>query len=413
MATSKKSVIVVSVVTALCLLGDSMLYIALPLYYREMGLSSLWEVGLLLSINRLVRLPLNPLAGWVLARIPLQWGLTLAVVLGAVTTLGYGVASGFIVWLLLRSLWGLAWSFLRIGGLAAVLQASDNSNRGEMMGLYNGLYRLGSLGGMIVGGIAASIIGLPAIALLFGVCSLVGLPLVRQIHLGKITPESRVAENTAVNGSKGWLAEKGILLLMVSGFVVACVFQGVVTSTLSVVIRQFGEEISLWGIMLAASAWSGLIQGARWAWEPFLVAPIGRWSDGERGRIPLFLGFLLMAGVLMFFVPFPLPFPLWLVVALLLLVTATALTTLTDALASDEASQGKGVAKFTYFSIAQDLGAAIGPLLGYLLLELPFGLIGLYFLGGSALIALSLAWSRRRKAISRQRMAGVDKAHTG
>lgn len=51
---------VVALVTALSLLGDSMLYIALPLYWDQVGLESLWQVGVLLSINRFVRLPIAP-----------------------------------------------------------------------------------------------------------------------------------------------------------------------------------------------------------------------------------------------------------------------------------------------------------------------------------------------------------------
>ena len=50
-----------AVVSAFCLTGDTMLYIALPLFWQECGLTALWQVGVLLAVNRLVRLPLNPL----------------------------------------------------------------------------------------------------------------------------------------------------------------------------------------------------------------------------------------------------------------------------------------------------------------------------------------------------------------
>ena len=62
-ASGKAYVIVVSLITAACLFGDSMLYIVLPVHYQDAGLSSLWEVGIILSMNRLIRLPLNPLVG--------------------------------------------------------------------------------------------------------------------------------------------------------------------------------------------------------------------------------------------------------------------------------------------------------------------------------------------------------------
>ena len=61
---ASRQVIVISLITAACLIGDSMLYIVLPICFAQAGLSSLWEVGIILSVNRLVRLPLNPMVGW-------------------------------------------------------------------------------------------------------------------------------------------------------------------------------------------------------------------------------------------------------------------------------------------------------------------------------------------------------------
>ena len=55
-----RPVVLLAAVTALCLVGDSMLYVALPVHWEEFGLTSLWQAGVLLSVNRLVRLPLNP-----------------------------------------------------------------------------------------------------------------------------------------------------------------------------------------------------------------------------------------------------------------------------------------------------------------------------------------------------------------
>ena len=174
---SSRPIVVVALATALCLTGDSMLYIALPIYWHEVGLEALWQVGVLLSVNRLIRLPFNPLIGWLYQRISLRAGLLLATTLGTLTTLGYGIAKGFIAWLLLRALWGIGWSFFRIGGLSAVVYCAAGQSRGQAMGLYNGLYRLGSLVGMLLGGLLALVYGLPALALSFAAMALLGLPL--------------------------------------------------------------------------------------------------------------------------------------------------------------------------------------------------------------------------------------------
>lgn len=152
-----------AVVSAFCLTGDTMLYIALPLFWQECGLTALWQVGVLLAVNRLVRLPLNPLVRLLYTRIDQRTGMALAVVLAASTTLLYGVARCFALWLLLRCLWGLAWTLLRLGSLFALMAASRKDNRGYLMGSYNGLVRLGSLLGMIGGGLLADLLGFPTV----------------------------------------------------------------------------------------------------------------------------------------------------------------------------------------------------------------------------------------------------------
>ncbi|MDQ0338474.1 MFS family permease [Caldalkalibacillus uzonensis] len=161
-------VVAVSIITAICLTGDSMLYIALPIYYKEVGLVSLWEVGLILSLNRLIRIPINPFVGWFYRKISLRTGLCIAVVIAIVTTVGYGVGQGLVIWIILRCLWGIAWSFLRLGGMFTVLECTGDHNRGKLMGTYNGLYRLGSLFGMLVGGILVGVVGIKAVAIFLG-----------------------------------------------------------------------------------------------------------------------------------------------------------------------------------------------------------------------------------------------------
>lgn len=72
---ASRQVIVISLITAACLIGDSMLYIVLPICFAQAGLSSLWEVGIILSVNRLVRLPLNPMVGWLYRHISDRTGI--------------------------------------------------------------------------------------------------------------------------------------------------------------------------------------------------------------------------------------------------------------------------------------------------------------------------------------------------
>ncbi|MEW6661373.1 MAG: MFS transporter [Bacillota bacterium] len=388
--TDTKPVIVIALTTALCLLGDSMLYIALPIYWREAGLASLWEVGLLLSANRLIRLPTHPLVGWFYSKIPLRTGLIIAVVLAATTTTGYGLGKGLWAWLVLRCAWGMAWSLLRLGGLFAVVKYANDNNRGHLMGTYNGLYRLGSLFGMLFGGILTGIIGFKNVALIFGVATCFGVPLIffsipQEQPIGSVTNKST---KTPVD----WMS-KGITRIILSGLLVALLIQGLLNSTLSLVVKHnFGSDVGLFGITLGAAALAGLIQAARWTWEPFVAALIGRLSDGPKGRVPLLIFTLLWAALIFSLVPLNLSIYLWLAVITAIMLSATSLTTLVDSLASDIAKSASSISVLTVYQIAVDLGAALGPLLSYLVVALKHGFFYAYAGGSILFLVVAAIW---------------------
>ena len=72
-------------------------------------------------------------------------------------------------------------------------------------------------------------------------------------------------------------------------------------------------------------------------------------------------------------------------------VTATALTTLTDAVAADAAMRASKVLVLTAYSLAIDLGSAIGPIIGYLL-NSSIDPYAAYWAASLCLLLLSLAW---------------------
>ena len=104
-----------TVVAAGCLgivwFGDAVIYVVLPLYAQAFGCDALM-VGVLLSVNRVVRILGY---GWVgpLARTYGSNVLTAAAcAAGALSTLAYGVLSGFALLFIARMLWGAAWSIM-------------------------------------------------------------------------------------------------------------------------------------------------------------------------------------------------------------------------------------------------------------------------------------------------------------
>lgn len=360
-----------AVVSAFCLTGDTMLYIALPLFWQECGLTALWQVGVLLAVNRLVRLPLNPLVRLLYTRIDQRTGMALAVVLAASTTLLYGVAQSFALWLLLRCLWGLAWTLLRLGSLFALMAASRKDNRGYLMGSYNGLVRLGSLLGMIGGGLLADLLGFSTVALLFGALTLTGL------HLRH--PDMRRA--------------------FITGLLVALVFQGIYAATLSrMVALHVGELALAGGLVIGCATLAGTLQALRWLWEPWLAPWFGRLSDGPRGRGPVLCACLGSGACALALVALYLPAPLWLPLLLCSQLCATGLATLSDAAASDTAERhGHPTHTLASYAFIVDCGAAAGPVLAYSVQDL-WGMDAAYLAAAALLLCLLPLWIRREAA---------------
>ncbi|MGP1906543.1 MFS transporter [Metabacillus sp. JX24] len=385
--SDRSTIILTALITGICLLADSMFYIALPLYFKEAGLSSLIEAGILLSINRFIRIPLNPFAAFLIKSLKLQHTLLLAIFLTILTNIGFFSLNGFLCWFVLRCIWGFAWALLRLSGQLLVVQLSSRSNKGKIMGIFNGTYRLGSLAGMIFGGLLCYQIGMKQTCLVFAAACLLSVPLVFLLTIPSV---SQLTKGKADNGEVTVFKKNSVRLSLIRGFIAAFLLQGVFASIVSYYLsRHYGMHVTLAdGAVVASGAASGLLLGLRWIWEPFLAPLIGHVSDGKLGRHPLLFLALLLTGFLFPLINYQVSFFIWALIIVLLLICSTIITTLTDALFSDAASGIKQkTAIITKYSIATDLGAALGPLSAYLLIE-----TGTAFLTFCSGLSLFLAW---------------------
>ncbi len=362
---ARSEITAISLVTALCLAGDSFLYIALPLHWEEAGLASLFEVGLVLAANRVVRLPLNPLVTRLYGRCSCRAGFLLACLFAAVSTAGYGLGQGLLAWLLLRFLWGLAWTLLRLGTLFVLVRAADPGSLGRLTGINNGLYRLGSLAGMLLGGLLADAFGLQASALIFAALALPA-PFLLMARVSAWEPE-RGADGAAPARGAGLMPRDGReWWVMMTAFAVAMTFQGVTASTISVLLEGDGSGgVVLFGLTLGAAGLSGLLQSLRWAWEPFLAPAAGRLSD-RRGRARVTAWSFALAAAAMACAVRAVSLPALCAGLVLVQLSATVLTTAADALGNDQALRADNPRHYlSRFALFTDLGAAAGPLLAY------------------------------------------------
>jgi MFS family permease len=121
--------------------GDAFLYPFLPVNFNQVGVPVMW-VGLLLSINRFVRIVSNTMIVHAFAKYGLRAIMIFAVVLAIASTLGYGIATSIWMWVLFRVMWGLGFSAMRIGSLGYALQ---NERQGFVLGLSRSLQEIGPM----------------------------------------------------------------------------------------------------------------------------------------------------------------------------------------------------------------------------------------------------------------------------
>lgn len=387
-AFEQRQIMVVGIVTALTLFGDSMLYIVLPVYWKEAGLDGLWQVGILLSVNRFVRLPLNPVIGWLYHRISLRTGLFISVFLAAITTVGYGIFKGFLLWIMLRAVWGIAWSLMRMGGYLTVIRYSDDTNRGRYMGTYNGLWRLGSLVGVLFGGFLVPMIGLKSVSIIFGMMALVGLPLIAaSISPGKASGTHQL-EIPPDKKETVWSLQ--VKKIVISGLIIS-LLHAVFGATLTYLIdTSYPKGIPWFGLIIGSTVLGGVLTALRCAWEPFLARWFGQRTDGPRGRLPLFMLSLAGAAAGYALLPWQLPLGIWIVVVIFVMITSTALGTIMDAMASDAAKSTSIITVMTAYSVSTDLGAAIGPTLIYWVVGLQYGVTSMYLACAAVFVLIGL-----------------------
>lgn len=150
------SVTISAAIMALALLGDSLLYVVLPLYAPDFGVSLVW-VGVLLAANRAVRVLLYG----AVAALGEQVGprrLTLAAgVFATGSTLAYWLAGSGTALLAARIVWGLAFAALNLTTL--VYAVSQTGRQGRSVGRSRAIIGIGPVLSLTVGAWIVTLIG--------------------------------------------------------------------------------------------------------------------------------------------------------------------------------------------------------------------------------------------------------------
>lgn len=397
-------VVSVSVGMALALLGDSFLYAVLPTRPSSFGVS-VAMVGVLLSINRFVRLLSNPLAAVVFRRFGSRLPFYAALAATVAATATYGLARGFWILLCARILWGMCFSLLRLGGYVAVLEVSTESSRGFFMGFYQGVSRLGSLAGVLLGGLLTDLLGQRETILLFAGITALGLPMAlleRGRRAGGVPVTAAGAEQGAPAPSRRALASLRVepsppqpsprpnpLAINYAGFAHGLVIGGLVTGTLGFLLRDLvGSEVGIWGVTMGVATLTGSLLSLRWFSDLGLGAYLGHLSDRWGRRRVIVAGLLAVCAALLV-LTVARSLTAVIPAAVGLFVAATALTVALDSAAGDLAARTADVRVMTRYATWLDLGSALGPLVG-LALGTAAALRVVYMGGGAVLVSAAI-----------------------
>lgn len=387
-------VVAVSVAVAATILGDSLLYAVLPTIHDDLGLQA-FMVGILLSANRFVRLITNSVAGWTMARAGVRGPFLAAIFAAALTTALYASGLGFVVFLIARLGWGLCWSFLRLGGYLAALEASDHRSRGYYLGFFTGVTRFGSFIAALIGGFMTDLIGFETTVMAFATLTLLGGIGVLRERPPDVAVEGVVDDGeheTSAVQPMGGGGRRRLWIVYATVLIQAMAVQGLITSTLGSWLQtNYGDDISLVFVTVGVASLTGMLLSVRYLSE-FLWGPVAGHLSDRFGRIRLLLG---ASGIeIVGLIGLAVAPGIWPVIFISvgLFLSATAARVTLDALAGDLAPPERRSQTMSTYATWSDLGSAAGPLVGWII-GIGLGLNWMYLASASTLLVVSIAFS--------------------
>jgi predicted MFS family arabinose efflux permease len=329
------------------LLFEAMLYSAvapvLP-HYQHMLHASKPAIGLLVAAYPAGMVPGALLATWLITRTGVRRTTVVGLLIFSVAIAAFGFASNIVALDALRFIQGMACGFVWGGGLAWVIAVAPRERRGEILGIVFGAAIFGTILGPLLG-TAAVALGTEVVFTTVGVVALwlafwtLQHPEPRQAEPGTHTPLRTLTRSTPIL--------LGVWLIVLEAGTV-----GALSTLLPLRLSRFGASgIAIGVTFVIASVISTL-----------LSRPIGRVVDRRGPRVPLCVGLLSTAALL---IVLPVPHsPL--VLALLSVITLggplTAYTIPSMSMITDAAERA-GIA-LAFVSMMLNLAWATGEVIG-------------------------------------------------
>ena len=324
-------------VIAVAMIGDTLLYAVLPLYHEEFGLS-LVMVGVLLSLNRWIRLLANSGVAAIGERVGPHTLMVAAAIGSVVATTLYGLVEDATVQMGARILWGISYASLNLATLAYAV--SDRANAGKRVGASRAAIGLVQAMSLVGGAWIVLQVGPQQVFLIFGALTLVSL--------GAALLLPRLPREAVAPG-------KGFRLpvphrLEIWGFVMGFSGDGVFLLTLAFLLKDSITSV-------AAVMATAMLLALRWLVE-ITTGPLGGWIGDRFGarHVAIANGATLVAGFMLIAVGRDVTG------ALLVVMTRGMFNTLIPVLVIARGHGSSVLSSQASYSTWRDFGAAVGPL---------------------------------------------------
>ncbi len=322
-------------VIAVAMIGDTLLYVVLPLYHQDFGIS-LAMVGVLLSLNRWIRLLANSGVAAIGERVGPHALMVMAAIGSVLSTTLYGLVENDSVQVAARILWGISYASLNLSTLAYAV--SDRANAGKRVGASRAAIGIVQAMSLVGGAWIALQVGPRSVFLIFGGLTLISLGAALLLpRLPREITDKKPFRLPVPHRLETW------------GFMLGFTSDGVFLLTLSFLMK---DSIT-WVAPVLATA---ILLALRWLIE-ITTGPLGGWISDRFGsrRISISNGALLVAGFALIALDHEL------LGALVVVMTRGMFNTLIPVLVLERGKSSVLSSQASY-STWRDFGAAVGPL---------------------------------------------------
>ncbi|MGL4832046.1 MAG: MFS transporter [Propionibacteriaceae bacterium] len=329
--------------------GFGVMMPVLPVFARSFHVST-FMVSWIISGFALMRILTSPWCGRLITLIGEKACLGIGIFAVAASSTAAGLATSFWQLLMYRGIGGIGSAIFAVAAMTMLLRVSPPDARGAATGLYQSGFVIGGMAGPALGGLVATIS--MSAPFFFYSCTLVigGILVLLLIPSDAEATTSTKDTRGSMPLREAW-ADARYRTACVAGFAQGWQSMGARSVLLALMVTE---------VLHRSAAWTGYVSAAAAVAQALSLTYIGHLVDARGRKLMLGLG-LAITCVMNFFTP--LTSSIWLLMALVTLYAlgASSIGTASMAAVGDVAGR-RGGTPVAVFSMTQDIGVVIGPL---------------------------------------------------